>query len=396
MPRVFLSYRRQDNTSLAVRVFEKLEGHFGADEVFMDIDSIPPGVDFRKHIDLGVSRCDVCVVLIGPRWAGDDGKRIHDSRDFVRLEVESALKRDIPVIPLLIDNTPMPAESDLPASLAEFSYRSGLTIDQGRNFKHDVDRLIRGIERVVKGGEAKAGFSGMKAGDRKVLTLKGQEIAFRWCPPGSFKMGDERVDVTLTQGFWMAETETTQGLWKAVGGPTLDWSFAAGPKFPVFNVSHSEAEQFATRLTEQLRQAGQLREGWKLALPTEAQWEYAARAGTTTSYGFGDDETKLGDHAWFRENSGGKPHEVGTRQANPWGLHDMLGNVWEWCADGWDAKLPGGVDPQVPSGAPIRVDRGGGWDSGARSCRAAHRYGLTPGIRNDNLGFRVAAGLSEP
>ena len=124
---------------------------FGDDAVFMDIDSIPFGVDFREHIDAAVGQCDVVLAVIGPRWSGktEASRRIDDPRDFVRIEIESALQRGIPVIPVLIDQTRMPAEAELPPSLAGLVYRNGTVVDQGRDFHNHVDRLIRGIEFLL-------------------------------------------------------------------------------------------------------------------------------------------------------------------------------------------------------------------------------------------------------
>jgi len=249
-----------------------------------------------------------------------------------------------------------------------------------------------------------AGWQGVKAGDLKVLRHQNQELRFRWCPAGSFKMGsppseldrfddEDQVDVTLTHGFWMLETEVTQGLWQAVMGSKLHWSgYGEGADFPVYNVSYREAESFAATLTQRLREAGQLASGWKLALPTEAQWEYAARAATTTRFPFGDQDQGLAEYAWYSGNSGMKTHAVRTREPNGWGLRDMLGNVWGWCADGYQDKLPGGQDPCVlAAGAPDLVFRGGSWSSGPWSCRPACRHRCAPVYRNGDLGFRVAA-----
>jgi formylglycine-generating enzyme required for sulfatase activity/serine/threonine protein kinase len=251
-------------------------------------------------------------------------------------------------------------------------------------------------------------WSSTKAGDVQVVRIGNQEVRFHWCPPGTFTMGspnnekdryidEDQVSVTLTKGYWMMETEVTQGLWQAAGGPKLDWStFGGSPELPVYNVSHTEAEEFATKLTRLLHEAGQLPSGMKMALPTEAQWGYAARAGSKTRFSFGDDEGRLGEYAWFVGNSGNQIHAVGSREPNDWGLRDMAGNVNEWCADGFGAKLPGGVDPRGPSGAPYRVFRGGGWGAAPRFCRSANRDWNLPDFRILYLGFRVAAVQAEP
>ena len=261
-------------------------------------------------------------------------------------------------------------------------------------------------------------WEGSKAGEEQVIRFKDQEIRFRWCPPTSkpFLMGspknqkgrfddEDQVEVTLSRGFWMQETPVTQGLWNAVMGtqepgfwkklfgatadPGFSTTFGKGPNFPVYYVNHSEAVKFAETLTNLLRDFRLIRNDEKLSLPTEAQWEYAARAGTTTRYHFGDDESKLVDYAWYSANAGGRTHEVKTRKPNPWGLHDMLGNVWEWCADVYQAKLPGGTDP-CPMTGPSRVIRGGAWYFAAGDCAAAYRSRYEPSNAYNDLGLRVA------
>jgi formylglycine-generating enzyme required for sulfatase activity len=129
-----------------------------------------------------------------------------------------------------------------------------------------------------------------------------------------------------------------------------------------------------------------LPEGWKFALPTEAQWEYACRAGEKGPFSGGS----LDDVGWYDENSDSETHEVGEKKPNAWGLHDMHGNVWEWCADWWDDTLKGGVDPTGPSSGVDRVYRGGSWGFDASDCRAARRGGSGPDDRLNDLGFRPA------
>jgi len=125
-------------------------------------------------------------------------------------------------------------------------------------------------------------------------------------------------------------------------------------------------------------------------LPTEAEWEYACRAGTTTAYGFGDDASRLGDYGWFRSNSDSKTHPVGEKKPNAWGLHDMHGNVYEWCQD-WYGAYPSGsaTDPTGATSGSFRVSRGGSWYVIAGYCRLANRGRGTPVYRNFGLGFRV-------
>jgi len=219
-------------------------------------------------------------------------------------------------------------------------------------------------------------------------------------PAGEFMMGSSeseegRVDnetqhrVTLTKSFHLGRTEVTQGQWKVVMG-TTPWQDRPRVKedddYAATYVSWTDAAEFCRKLSE--------KEGVEYRLPTEAEWEYACRAGTTTAYSFGDDESQLGEYAWIKENTwdaGEKyAHTVGQKKPNPWGLYDMHGNMFEWCQD-WLGKYPSGdvTDPVGPASGSHRVLRGGGWSLIARVCRSAVRYRLTPSSRLSILGFRV-------
>jgi hypothetical protein len=152
MSKIFVSYRRQDTAGITGRIYDRLKTHFGASVVFMDLANIPFGLDFREHIRQTIDKCGVMLAVIGRNWAGRSGKtrRIDDPRDFVRIEVELALQQNLPVIPVLIGRTPMPSEAELPKSLSPLAYLTALDIDQGRDFDHHVDRLIRGIEYLLE------------------------------------------------------------------------------------------------------------------------------------------------------------------------------------------------------------------------------------------------------
>jgi sulfatase modifying factor 1 len=243
-----------------------------------------------------------------------------------------------------------------------------------------------------------------------------------WCPPGKFRMGspatepghrgDEgQVEVTLTRGFWTAKYETTQGQWKRVVGKVPGPATAELPEaddLPVGTVNFAQAEEFCRKLTELGRRDGTLPEGWEFRLPTEAQWEYACRAGTTTATAFGD---RLGTkQANFKTEpyngaeegpSLGKAAKVGSYPANPWGLHDMHGNTFEWCRDWYHPRLPGGTDPDLydaketspenRDGSVSRVRRGGAWTDEGKYLRSALRLRFEPERGYDHIGFRVVA-----
>ena len=209
--------------------------------------------------------------------------------------------------------------------------------------------------------------------------------------PGTFRMGDEGswggqpyTQVTIAQPFWLGATEVTQGQYEALMGTNP--SNFKGADRPVEQVSWDDAMAFCRKLTERERAAGRLPDGYVYTLPTEAQWEYACRSGTT-----GDYAGNLDSMGWYNSNSGNQTHPVAQKQANAWGLSDMHGNVWEWCLD-WKGDYPGGsvTDPTGPSSGSDRVNRGGGWDNTAVYCRSAIRSRNDRGIRNFNLGFRLA------
>ena len=230
------------------------------------------------------------------------------------------------------------------------------------------------------------------AAEAKALALgRGEMVRI---PPGSFVMGsprgggdDERpvTRVTLTTAFSLGKTQVTQRSWMAVMGSNP--SAFKGESLPVERVSWDDAMEFCRKLTTLERSAGRLPSGYVYTLPTEAQWEYACRAGTT-----GDYAGEVQAMAWSAENSGDTTHVVATKQANAWGLHDMHGNVWEWCADWYADKLPGGSvsDFKGAASGSNRVNRGGSWGIDAADCRSAVRLGYSPGNRGGSLGFRLA------
>lgn len=224
-----------------------------------------------------------------------------------------------------------------------------------------------------------------------------------WIPPGTFMMGspanevdresDEgpRTSVYLSRGFFMGKYEVTQREYQAVKG-TNPSSFTGDLDRPVEQVTWYEATDYCVRLTTQERTAGRLPAGYVYRLPTEAEWEYSCRAGTTTRFSHGDDPgyTQLGQYGWYSANSGSATHPVGGKLPNPWGLHDMHGNVWEWCYD-WYGGFSGGslTDPVGPVSGSSRVIRGGGWYIYGRYCRSAYRSDGSPDVRNGYIGFRV-------
>jgi hypothetical protein len=152
MPKIAISYRRTD-TDATGRIYDRLVQRYGRETIFRDIDRIRFGVDFRKAVNEALNDTDILLAIVGPNWRGvtDDGSiRIQEANDIVRIEVETALKRDIPVIPVLISNTVMPKPTELPETLTEFSFRNAASIDSGRNFDHDIERLMRSMDGIIE------------------------------------------------------------------------------------------------------------------------------------------------------------------------------------------------------------------------------------------------------
>ena len=216
-------------------------------------------------------------------------------------------------------------------------------------------------------------------------------VEFVWVPPGQFQMGsissaaeeDEEQPLTqvlISRGFWMGKYEVTQAQWQSVMGSNPSDNTNCGGDCPVEAVSWEDVQEFIGKLNA--RSGGR-----PYRLPTEAEWEYAARAGTMTDTYAGDLTTQRGNDpvlngiAWYSSNSGGTTHPVGEKAANAWGLHDMLGNVYEWVQDRY-WRYPGGTvtDPVGPESGSARAARGGSWNLNARYCRSARRFWYSPGL----------------
>ena len=236
-------------------------------------------------------------------------------------------------------------------------------------------------------------------------------LRFVWLPPGQFVMGspasevDRQSDegpqtrVTLTRGFFLGRYHVTQAEYLSVIG-TNPSAFAGDTNLPVETVSWNDATNFCAQLTTRDGVARGLPAGWAYRLPTEAEFEYASRAGSTNRFSYGDDPdyTQLPNYAWYNANSGGTTHPVGGKLPNRWGLYDMSGNVWEWCSDWYSNNYPGGsvTDPQGSVSGSSRVIRGGGYNSDARTCRSALRYYFTPSNWSTAVGFRVVLAPVQP
>ncbi len=279
--------------------------------------------------------------------------------------------------------------------------RGGAPKDPVAVVRDDWRRVVRWSNRVraalkkTEAEKARLVSGSFEAGERLVYGLP-----VRWIPAGRFTMGsplgegdlgafslgEAQHEVIISKGFLLAETQCTQGQWEAV------WMWSRPSRFkgrdrPVEQVSWHDANDYCRKLTAKQRAGGLLPEGWEWRLPTEAEWEYAARAGTT-----GARHGELPGIAWYYNNSGIQTRHVKGTLANAWGLHGMLGNVWEWCSD-WYGKYPSGsvTDPKGPSSGSNnweRVNRGGSFISSADTVRSAIRRGNDGHVHYSDLGFR--------
>jgi len=224
--------------------------------------------------------------------------------------------------------------------------------------------------------------------------LKLGTYSFVWAPPGRFRMGSAETEpgrkpdetahlVTLSRGFWLGKYEITQRQWQDVMGNNPA-KFAGCNDCPVENVSPQEVQEFIEKLSEL---SGQF-----YRLPTEAEWEYAARAGADTAWTSGDEPSGLATHACYAANSNGETHPVGGKEPNAWGLYDMHGNVREWCLDMYAPyEATRQIDPVGPVEGVQFIARGGGWNSPAEDCRSARRSTWQEGYfqPKDDIGFRL-------
>jgi formylglycine-generating enzyme required for sulfatase activity len=273
------------------------------------------------------------------------------------------------------------ARKGVPAKLADMSATEQAEVKQAVEQAKDASASIdlNRLADTVDGYEKKPNYIVKSALDMELI----------WCPPGSFIMGPSGNDspahpVILTKGFYLGKYEVTQEQYEKVIGNNP--SQFKGDNLPAEQVSWNDAVAFC----EVLNKKGGIPRGWKFALPTEAQWEYACRAGTTTAYSWGNNITPQLTN--YKDSGLNKTVEVGSYSANPWGFFDMHGNVWEWTAD-WRGGYPrsSAIDPPGPSNGSYRVGRGGCWFLTSTYLRSAYRSNSRyPSYRSNGIGFRVA------
>jgi formylglycine-generating enzyme required for sulfatase activity len=430
--KIFISYRRSGSPKDALLVYKHLAAEFGADAVFMDVSGIRPGDDFVEVLKQQLAGCNVLLALIGPDWLHakneHGGRKLDDEDDFVRVEIRTALQRRMRVVPLLLDGAPMPRRIDLPEDLHPMVRRQGLAVDATNlhHFRSAMERLEEVLREslatgglpwmdmnaLIKTAQVAAEFHSTQQpaepwmsaegsdtyGRWADLQANGETQRLRWIAPGRFRMGspssevgrfedeDPQHEVTLTRGFWLADTACTQALWQAVVGSNPS-GFKGDLQRPVDSVSWDDVTGlFLPKLKDLLGGRADV------LLPTEAEWEYACRAGTTTAYSFGDRFDPAEVHVQAEETV-----PVKALAPNAWGLHQMHGNVWEWCADAKRTYAASAVEnPDGGQDGVGRVLRGGSWGIEAGCARSACRYLDTRFSRIQDFGFRFALRSIEP
>ena len=422
MPGIFICYRRDDSAGFAGRLYDRLAAQFGESRVFIDIDArIPPGQDFVKVIEKRVSSCDVLVALMGKRWLTARRarqRRIDDPMDFVRLEIETALNRKIPVIPALLEGASMARADQLPDSLATLPHHQAVQITHER-FDEDIKRFVASIEELVKppiAEESVSAESPTQVDTAPVVAAQEPEIVepgtvrtnpkdsleYVWIAPGAFQMGAVEGDdqataaekpkhpVTISKGLWLSRGPVTVEAYQRF----VNFTGAKMPAAPDFNSGWGKQDHPIVKVSWVDAVAYCEWAGGRL--PTEAEWEYAARGGKDGFiYPWGNEISKK--NANYHPSDG--PSSVGSYPANVFGLYDMAGNVQEWCSDWYDegyySKSPD-TDPPGRSHGPWRVLRGGSWDLNPRNLRASSRNRLRPGYRYLYIGFRCVRVVISP
>lgn len=362
MSDIFLSYSRSDKKK--AQTFAEALKNQGY-SIWWD-PIILGGARFNEVIQEELNAAKCVIVL----WSKNSVKS-----DWVKDEATRGKRK---LIPILIDDVEIPIGFGQIHALNFINWEGTLPHSEFDVLLDSVKKILGHHPLTTKPSKMDETFTN-SIGMEFVLILAGEFMM------GSEEYGKEKPvhKVMINKPFYLGNYPVTQKEWTEImiNNP----SYFKGDDLPVEHISWNDIQEFINKLNE--------KEGVNnYRLPSEAEWEYAARAGTTTQYSFGDDESKLGDYAWFDDNSDGKTHSVGQKQPNPWGLYDMNGNVWEWVQDNWHRNYnsaPDNGSAWEDEDGSARVDRGGSWGLNARSCRSADRFYNAPGDRRSFLGFRL-------
>ncbi len=378
MSDIFISYKREEQ-AIAKELANALEEEGWS--VWWD-PNLRAGEHFDDVIEKALNEAK-CVVVI---WSN-----LSVNSEYVKAEATEALEQR-KLLPVKIENVSLPFRFKRVHTLSLLGWDGSKDFSEFRKLVQDIAAIVgptatKRQEKQPADRQESEAVDPLRSESRNSIGM-----AFVLIPAGEFLMGsidkleEERPvhKVQITRPFYLGKYAVTQAEWEAVMGNNLS-RFKGDLKCPVEMVSWEDVKKFIRWLDA--------REVERYRLPTEAEWEYACRAGSVTAYGFGNNSNQLSEYAWYEANADEQTHPVGQLKPNPWGLYDMHGNVYEWVQD-WYGEYPAEAvtDPQGPSGPssnPDRVNRGGCWRHDAWACRSARRGRLTPGSRRDDLGFRV-------
>jgi formylglycine-generating enzyme required for sulfatase activity/tetratricopeptide (TPR) repeat protein len=321
------------------------------------------------------------VLSEGEKWPLYDLLSITQSLNVKFSKIQSRYKDKIIVVTKNTSEVPRSFQETGPT---EESYQEVVVVKSGWLFRRAIKEVQTKTRKVIKTRTVTRKLDDIRSDIYSIYGELMTSIEFCRIPAGNFMMGEKGYQhpVTLTRDFYIGKYPITQAQWEAVMGKNPS-NFKGDPNLPVESVSWEDCQRFINKLNTAA--------GKEICcLPTEAQWEYSCRAGSTAQYCFGDDEKHLKQYAWIDINSGLRTHSVGQKQPNVWGLYDMHGNVWEWCSDWYEKYSSGSVsDPTGPSSGSLRVLRGGSWSNYVWYCRSANRGSRTPSSRRNLIGFRL-------
>jgi|CXWL01.1.fsa_nt_gi formylglycine-generating enzyme required for sulfatase activity len=403
MSKILISYRREDSADVTGRIYDRLIQVF-PQSVFRDVDSIPLGVDFHTYLDEQVAKCDVFLAVIGRNWMkakGRKGKsRLEDPGDFVRIEIESALKRQVLVIPVLVQGAKIPEVQRLPVSIQALSYRNGIVVRPDPDFHKDMDRLIAKLKQPAQGlskSQLESGATPKPICNAIKLVSPVAPVDMVKVLKGPFLYGDQETCVVIKYDYWIDQYPVTnrkygefvlaggyedQQYWSSEGWQWKTKRYIKGPGYwnnsqqnkkdhPIVGVSYYEAEAYATWIGKRL--------------PTEPEWEKAARGEDGREYPWGKEFDKRRCNCYESSIGHTSPVTQYPNGTSPYGCYDMAGNVWEWCAS-WN-------DPKTGQ----YVLRGGSWSNRSKFLRISTRYQDRYRYRysGSDIGFRLVQDVDE-
>ncbi len=393
MSHIFVSHAEEDRDK-AMAIARELER--AGQRCWIAPRDIPKGTDWRSSIAVAIDTCSAFLLVFsrqanGSKWVDRElthADELSKPMFWVRLEQAEPRSEHLFILRTV---------QHVDAYHDSFRLYAAEILDGLRQRSSEKVSHVRQSPPVISPVQSRSAVSAEE-------WTNSLGMAFRWIPAGTFKMGSEEFTwsqpvhpVQITKPFYIGKYPVTQREWKEVMGTTpaqqekkaeekLQLGIRGeGDKYPMYYVSWEEAQVFIAKLNQ--REPGE-----RYRLPTEAEWEYACRAGSQSAYCFGNDEQVLVEYAWYQANADSKSHPVGEKMPNAWGLHDMHGNVWEWVQDWYDEayyKSSPKADPLGPQTGSSRVFRGGGWLSSPQGLWSALRLKYMPGDRLGILGFRL-------